>query len=415
MKRNFIVASIIVLGVTVCMGIQEFSVFAEGEVSSDSTLIPQSQMIATASSEHPNIGTEGLASFAIDGNESTIWHTKWSGTPDTLPQHITLSLGGNYIINRFTYLPRQEGASNGMVTKYELQVSTDGEKFQTIKSGSLRSDSILKIIKFNEVEATHIRFVALEGSSGVASAAELNVYKQNEEPEVEVIGKLVIDSEPVVKVKEDLELSMGLQELKEGLNVFGGSIELEYDSEVFELNEVKSLREDMMVDGKLTEGGKVKILIASLNGEPIPVNENFISVSLKSKKVSKESTISLTLGEFGDINGNLYNMNSPNKYVEVLPNETEGEIIVKPNKITNLEIEDKKSDSVNLLWDYEDNGTAPVKFIIYKDGKEFARTKETSYKVDSLRSNTNYGFKVVTENKNGEKSKPVSKNARTSK
>lgn len=382
---------------------------------SDLTLIPQSQMTATASSEHPNIGTEGLASFAIDGNEATLWHTNWSGSGDKLPQHITLSLGGNYTIDTFTYLPRQGSGTNGIITKYELQVSTDGSNFKTVKNGTLRNDLVLKTIRFDGVEATHVRFVALEGNFAVASAAELNVYKQIEEPEVESVGTLVIDSASTVKVEENLELSIGLQGLEAGLNLFGGSIELEYDSKVFELNEVKSLNEDMMVDGKVTEYGKVKILIASLTGEPIPANENFISVSLKSKKASKESTISLTLGEFGDINGTLHNMDLSSKKVEVSTNETEGEIIVKPNKVTNLKVEDKTSNSVKLIWDYEDKGTAAVEFIIYKDGKEFARTKETSYKVDSLRSNTNYGFKVSVENKNGEKSKPVSENVRTSK
>ncbi|EGT3617277.1 glycosyl hydrolase family 20, partial [Clostridium perfringens] len=61
----------------------------------DPTVIPQEQMKATASSEQPNIESEGLANFAIDGDESTIWHTKWSPV-DKLPQHITLDLGGSY-------------------------------------------------------------------------------------------------------------------------------------------------------------------------------------------------------------------------------------------------------------------------------------------------------------------------------
>ena len=73
----------------------------------DPTVIPQEQMSATASSEHPNIGSEGIADFAIDGDESTIWHTKWSPV-EALPQHITLDLGGSYNINKFTYMPRQK-------------------------------------------------------------------------------------------------------------------------------------------------------------------------------------------------------------------------------------------------------------------------------------------------------------------
>ena len=56
----------------------------------DETLIPQSQMTITATSEHPNVGTEGLARFAIDGDEGTIWHTKYS-PKDELPQSVTIN------------------------------------------------------------------------------------------------------------------------------------------------------------------------------------------------------------------------------------------------------------------------------------------------------------------------------------
>ncbi|MPQ45119.1 family 20 glycosylhydrolase, partial [Clostridium tarantellae] len=63
----------------------------------DPTLIPQSEMTATATSEHTAAGNEGYASYAIDGNENTIWHTDWAGV--TFPQNITLNLGGEHTIN----------------------------------------------------------------------------------------------------------------------------------------------------------------------------------------------------------------------------------------------------------------------------------------------------------------------------
>lgn len=182
MKRNLIIASIIILGITIVgMGLQGFTALAEENVISYSVVIPQSQMSAIGSSEDANIETEYSAIFSIDGDESTIWNSKSLGASNKLPQHITLSLGGDYIINKITYLPIQSGKANGIITKYELQVSRDGENFKTIKSGSLINHSTLKVIEFNEVEATHVRLIALEGSFGVASVAELNVYKENEE------------------------------------------------------------------------------------------------------------------------------------------------------------------------------------------------------------------------------------------
>lgn len=154
----------------------------------DETLIPQETMKASATSEHPNVGSEGLASFAIDGKPGTMWHTNYN-TPVQLPQSITLDLGNAYTINKFSYLPRVNGG-NGTITKYELQVSTNGTDFTTVSEGDWARDGILKIVKFDEVpNVTHVRLVAKEGVGGFASAAELNVHKVKEvtpEPKPEV-------------------------------------------------------------------------------------------------------------------------------------------------------------------------------------------------------------------------------------
>ncbi|AYE33274.1 alpha-N-acetylglucosaminidase TIM-barrel domain-containing protein [Clostridium septicum] len=140
-----------------------------------SVAIPQSKMSATATSEHPNVGTEGLASFAIDGNENTIWHTNYE-TSNPLPQSITLNLGGEYEVNKFTYLPRRGNSTNGNITKYRLEVSTDGESFDSVAEGNLDNNSDLKTITFDKRNATHVRLTALEGVGGFATASELNVF-----------------------------------------------------------------------------------------------------------------------------------------------------------------------------------------------------------------------------------------------
>lgn len=143
--------------------------------------IDKEQMTVIATSEHPNVGTEGVASFAIDDNISTIWHTKYS-PKDELPQSITVELGGKYLIDKYEYLPRQSGGTNGIITKYQLQISTDGEKFKTVAKGTWSSDTSKKVIEFDESMATHVRLVALQGIGGFASAAELNVFEKDTIP-----------------------------------------------------------------------------------------------------------------------------------------------------------------------------------------------------------------------------------------
>ena len=152
----------------------------EGIEKVDPTLIPQSEMTATATSSQSGEG----ADKAIDGNESTLWHTSYAGV--TGPQNITVDLGGKYEINKVTCLPRQSG-NNGKITKYELQVSTNGQDFTKVAEGDWNTSSDLKTINFDAVEATHIRLVANEYVNGFASMAELNVHKNVEIPDEEKV------------------------------------------------------------------------------------------------------------------------------------------------------------------------------------------------------------------------------------
>ena len=152
----------------------------QGEVKPDLSIIPQSEMTATTTNSQSGEG----ADKAIDGNPSTMWHTSWSGT--TMPQSITLDLGSEYEIDKFTCLPRQAG-ENGKITKYEVQVSTDGENFTKVAEGSWNTAPDLKVVEFEPTQATHIRLIAKETvgdkPSFFASVAELNVHKHLDIPE----------------------------------------------------------------------------------------------------------------------------------------------------------------------------------------------------------------------------------------
>jgi hypothetical protein len=138
------------------------------------TPIPHSQMKATATSEE-TVGANNAASMAIDDDTTTFWHTKWDKS-DVLPQSITLSLGGTYTIDKVTYLPRQEG-SNGIITAYNLYVSTDGVTFTKVTSGTWENNSAEKLAKFNPTNASYVKLEATAGVNGWASAAEINVLE----------------------------------------------------------------------------------------------------------------------------------------------------------------------------------------------------------------------------------------------
>lgn len=91
------------------------------------------------------------------------------------------------------------------------------------------------------------------------------------------------------------------------------------------------------------------------------------------------------------------------------------EIIV--GKVNNLKASNVDKNSITLNWDKPKASVGLVEYDIYKDGKllDTIECNTTSYKITELKSNTIYGFKVVSKYSDGKASKPVSINIRTKK
>ncbi|NOU70273.1 hypothetical protein GC098_02270 [Paenibacillus sp. LMG 31458] len=162
-------------------------------------LIPQSSMTATASSFQP--GDDPVN--ALDGDSSTIWHTKWS--PAHLPESITLNLGGSYEVNQIKYTPRS-GAGNGTITKYNVYVSTDGDNFTQTASGTWIRDDSEKSIVFAKTTASYVRLEAIEAVGSFASAAEINVFRVPSVTEVAVTGVQLDKTQATLKEGQTTEL-----------------------------------------------------------------------------------------------------------------------------------------------------------------------------------------------------------------
>ncbi|MFD1717598.1 discoidin domain-containing protein [Georgenia deserti] len=134
-------------------------------------LVPQDEMTASASSEHsdPNI-----ACMAIDGRRSTFWHSAPAAT-DPLPASVTLDLGRQRDVRGLAYLPRQDGNPNGVITRYEVAISDDGEQFDVVADGTWEDDAAHKYATWETADARYVRLTAVEGHFDVAAAAELQV------------------------------------------------------------------------------------------------------------------------------------------------------------------------------------------------------------------------------------------------
>ncbi|MGG5461924.1 discoidin domain-containing protein [Clostridium sp. B9] len=374
----------------------------------DPTAIPQEQMTATASSEHPNIGSEGIAEFAIDGDESTIWHTKWSPV-EQLPQHITLDLGGTYNVNKFTYMPRQD-ALNGSISKYELQVSTDGENFTKVTEGDWTADNTTKTVKFDAVEATHVRLIAKEGHGGFASAAEINVHQEIETPEVSA-GTSFLTMPESVNVNENFDVFLGANEIREGLSAYAAEFTLKYNPEVFDLVEITNGIDGVFVNHKEVEPGTVKIVAASL-GTPIESASNLIKATLTPKVASVSETIEITSANLGDGEaGKVHELELTSGTLAV--NEDAQEIVVNP--VRNFDATTINKKSVTTSWEAPETTHGLEGYVLYKDGKKVAEigADETEFTFKGLSRHTIYNFKIAAKYSNGELSSKESITLRT--
>ncbi|NLM68681.1 MAG: hypothetical protein GX177_01595 [Firmicutes bacterium] len=128
---------------------------------------------AVATSEETGAAYDAAVNV-LDGSTASMWHTRWNGA-DRLPQSITLIIDEPTEVNQLTYVPRQDGNLNGVITEYLISYSTDGSEFTELTRGRWSLDTETKIVNFDPVEATHIRLTALQGNGGWASAAEIQL------------------------------------------------------------------------------------------------------------------------------------------------------------------------------------------------------------------------------------------------
>ena len=135
--------------------------------------------IAFASSQEPD---EGDASYLVDGDPSTIWHTMYSITLAKYPHWVDFDAGKLKIIKGFTYLARQDGSLNGCIKDYEIYVSNDNKTWgEPVAKGSFEKTAKLQKVMFGKpVKARYVRLRALNEQSGqdYASGAEFTLVTE---------------------------------------------------------------------------------------------------------------------------------------------------------------------------------------------------------------------------------------------
>ncbi|MFJ3960741.1 discoidin domain-containing protein [Streptomyces sp. NPDC090036] len=132
---------------------------------------------ATASDEETG-GENGRAANVLDGNTTTLWHSRWTGTPAPLPHVITIDMHRTAVVSALVYRPRSDGP-NGRVGEYSISVSTDGVSWGTpVATGTIADDASAKTLGFAPQGARFVRLTALSEAGGRgpwSSASEIDL------------------------------------------------------------------------------------------------------------------------------------------------------------------------------------------------------------------------------------------------
>ena len=128
--------------------------------------------IVSVSSE--NDGEE--APNAIDGDPTTIWHSRWASPVAKHPHEIVVDMASLLEVDKFIYTPRN--SDNGRIKDYELYFSKDGKKWEGKVKGVFTYSTFAQVVTLKKpIAARYFKFIALSEINGRdwASAAELNV------------------------------------------------------------------------------------------------------------------------------------------------------------------------------------------------------------------------------------------------
>lgn len=138
--------------------------------------IPNSQISASANSEEV-VNEPGAAANMLDGNDGTIWSSRWGSDATSYPHVLTFDLGTAEEVDGISYL-RRGANQNGPIKGYEVAVSTDGQTFTPVTTGEWKNVAEWQDVDFAATTARYVRVTATSSISGTqfAAVAEMAIY-----------------------------------------------------------------------------------------------------------------------------------------------------------------------------------------------------------------------------------------------
>jgi alpha-L-fucosidase len=117
---------------------------------------------------------------AIDESNSLWSSLSADSASNFTPAQLSIDLGSAQNINAFTYLPRQDKSTAGLVDRYAFLISTDGKQWQQVAAGefsNIKANPLEQTVSLKQpVKARYIQFKAMHVIAGNgATAAEIGV------------------------------------------------------------------------------------------------------------------------------------------------------------------------------------------------------------------------------------------------
>jgi beta-galactosidase len=123
---------------------------------------------------------EGEIQHAVDGDESTFWHSRWNGEPAQPPHFLMVDFERDINVTAVNYVARAD-MENGRVRNYEIYLGNDGQNWGVAAvKGRIAPDAASERIRLPQpVKARYLKFVVLseQRNQPYATVAELSVVE----------------------------------------------------------------------------------------------------------------------------------------------------------------------------------------------------------------------------------------------
>ena len=113
------------------------------------------------------------AALAFDGKADTMWSI------GRTPSHFVVNMQKPAMVSGISYLPRQDGKTQGMTSRYRVELSMDGTNWKNVAEGefgNLRANPVEQFVTFEPQKARYVRFFSTAALDGVGSSvAEMKI------------------------------------------------------------------------------------------------------------------------------------------------------------------------------------------------------------------------------------------------